>query len=206
MAIYSIGSTCLPRLGFDEYFGNRASLFYDWLITDLPSLESSLLRFNENKFFRMGYEVCDESMRVKELHSGLRFQHDFPSIGSKVCQSSLEASLDQVRTRYIRRKNRLDFCISKDKQPTFIRYERSLEDSECTSLLDYEAKLRSLLLQAYAKSFELIIISPEIKTQQKIGSSYFIPVELVPQQCWRAQKKSWDRIATCLRSIYRPMD
>lgn len=195
MAFYSIGASCLPKFGLDEYVGKTHTYFFDWLITDLKSLENSLLGFSENWFLRKGYAICDSDLRVKDLHTGLRFQHDFPTtVEGKINPQTVEQALDAVREKYIRRRSRLFDSIRNDTSPILIRYEfivgkgsQDLEDK-------YEQHLRRIVHSSLEKDCRIIILSTDLSENRHIGSTLFCRVETEEGRPWRAKKKSWEYI------------
>lgn len=124
MAYYSLGCSCLPKFGIDEYVGKVPTYFFDWLITDMQALQNSLVKFNEDLFLRSGWEICDNELMVKDFHTGLKFQHDFPvSSDGKVDSQRVEENIQLVRDRYIRRRNRFFDALNDDENPILIRYE-----------------------------------------------------------------------------------
>ena len=133
MAFYSIGASCLPKFGIDDFMEKSHTYFFDWLITDIVSLERSLLSFSENHFLREGYEVCDNALRVKDIHTGIKFQHDFPTTEEgKVDTRKIEQTLESVRSKYIRRRNRLFDCVREDVNATLVRYDFSVGKGDKT--------------------------------------------------------------------------
>jgi hypothetical protein len=108
MSIYSIGSSCLPKFGIDKHVGKTHTCFYDWLITDLQSQEKTLVDSSGDRLMSFGWEICDDGIRVRDNHTGIRFQHDFPAGKARKRIPSLgEENLAVVKAKYLRRRERL---------------------------------------------------------------------------------------------------
>jgi hypothetical protein len=199
MSFYSIGSSCLPKFGIDQYIGKTQTYFYDWLITDSSALEASLLAFNRERFFREGYEVCDNNMRVKDLHTGLRFQHDFPADAEgTVDLSKIEATINIVRERYIRRWDRLFACVMADPNPCFIRHDNWELGEDKQSQDDHALKLTMILDAAFQKPYRLIVASTYIQATRLTDTVLFHHLEPDSDIPWIGKKKDWELLLSTI--------
>ena len=200
MAFYSIGASCLPKFGIDDFMEKSHTFFFDWLITDIVSLERSLLSFSENHFLREGYEVCDNALRVKDIHTGIKFQHDFPTTEEgKVDTRKIEQTLESVRSKYIRRRNRLFDCVREDVNATLIRYDFSVGKGDKTLEKKYENRVRECVDSSLGKNFKIVIISKDISATSFLENTLFYRLEAtVEGQPWRAEKKEWENILSLL--------
>jgi hypothetical protein len=201
MAFYSIGGSCLPKFGLDDFVEKTHTYFFDWLITDLRSLEKSLQRFSESHFLREGYEVCDNALRVKDIHTGIKFQHDFPTTAEgKVDAGKIEQTLESVRSKYIRRRNRLFDCAREDVNATFIRYDFVVGKGDRVLEQEYESRVRECINSSLGRNFRVVIISKDISVTNFLGNTLFYRLETtVEGQPWRADKKDWDNILALVR-------
>ena len=127
MQLISLGSTCLPKFGFEDHLRKQPTLFYDWLITDILALKRSLLCFDENKFLTQGCELCDGGIRVLDLHAGLRFQHEFSVPNGATNGEFISLDFHRVRETYLRRRSRMFDMAAKAETLVFVRYESVLD-------------------------------------------------------------------------------
>ena len=175
IAFYSIVPSCIQKFGLDDYADNSIAYFYDWPITDLKSLENSLLRYLENLFFREGYEICDNDLRVKGLHTRLRFQHDFPTTPEeKVNVHEVAQALNAVRDKYIRRRNQFFDSILGDTNPTLIRYDFTVGNGNQNIKEEYEHCIRSIINSSLGKDCNIIIFSRDISENRHKGNTFFV--------------------------------
>lgn len=197
MAFYSIGSTCLPKFGLDDFVGKTHTYFYDWLITDLDSLDKSLINFSEDLFFQQGIEVCDDDLRVKDSYTGLRFQHDFPTLSDhKIDRDQVAATIEEVKLKYVRRRKRFLESVFADEDACLIRFENAIGDGSSEFEQRYESKLRNIIDQGIRKNINILILSRNLGQVKKVGQSLIAPIETEQERPWRPTKDSWNYVVS----------
>lgn len=189
MSLFSIGVSCLPKFGIDEFACTTHTYFYDWLITDLTSLEKSLTDFQEEKFLNSGTEICDNGLGVKDNHTGLRFQHDFPSTPEgKIIPELISDNINCVKEKYLRRRARFFKSVSEDDFPIFTRYEwGGINHNDLK-------RIQQALTSAFSRNFKLIILSSRVEKQASHGSADIFPVTQLADTPWKASAASWNAI------------
>jgi len=200
VGLYSIGCSCLPKLGIDDFVGKAQTYFFDWLVTGLRSLENSLQRFSEKNFLREGYEVCDNALRVRDIHTGIKFQHDFPTTSEgTVDAGKIEQTLESVRSKYIRRRDRFFDCTREDVNATLVRYDFWVGKGDKVLEHEYEKRVRQCIDISLGKGFRIVIISKDISAARFMGNTLFYRLQTtVEGQPWRADQKDWDNIVSML--------
>ncbi|GEA11118.1 hypothetical protein [Alteromonas sp. KUL49] len=173
MAFYSIGCSCLPKFGI-RTSGDTGTNFFDWLITDVNALEKSLVGFSEEQFLNNGVEVCDNELRVKDLYTGLRFQHDFPVFSNdKIDPSKIDGAISEIREKYIRRRNRLFEEFHNDNSPTLIRYEWEIANGDEGREETYARRIKDVIDASLGKDYNLIVISNDILSNRVKENTLF---------------------------------
>ena len=201
MGFYSIGGSCLPKFGLDDFVERAHTYFFDWLLTDLSALERSLLSFSESHFLREGYEVCDNALRVKDIHTGVKLQHDFPTTAEgRVDARQIEQTLESVRLKYIRRRSRLFDCIREDANATLIRYDFVVGKGDKVLEQEYESRVRECINSSLGRNFIIVILSKDISATSFLGKTLFYRLgTTVEGQPWRAEKQDWENILSLVR-------
>jgi hypothetical protein len=201
MSFYSIGASCLPKFGIDDFVKKNHTYFFDWLITDLAALERSLLEFSEDSFLRLGYQVCDNDLRVKDLHTGVKFQHDFPTtVEGKIDVGEIEKTLEDVRSKYIRRRKRLFDCVRKDIDPTLIRYEFVIGKGDKNLEDEYRDRLNACINSSLGSGLKIVILSKDISETRFVGNTLLFRLEeTVEGKPWRAGRESWENLLALVK-------
>lgn len=200
MQFISLGCSCLPKFGIENYLEKQATLFYDWVITDMCALRTSLLKFDESKFFLQGLKICDEGIRVLDLHTGLKFQHEFPATNGSIIEYVDQSDVDRVRETYTRRRARMFDIVQNTETPIFVRYEFSIDAIDIAK--DYASTLKNLLSEAFNRPFTLIILAPNIEDSSLSEDVHCVQALLAENISHKADDNTWHKVKRI--SNYQP--
>ena len=184
MGFYSIGRNCLPKFLLNSWGIDQATYFFDWLISSNPALEIIFGDFDESQFLCKWCIVAD-GIRVRDLYTGLDFQHDFAALNRQIVEESIGRQIDGVRAKYLRRRCRLIEDVAKDPVPVFIHYSwnRLLTDRE-------RDQIQELLHNFFLKDFRVMFLCRQREKFERNDNLIFCPVKVDPERNWRPDSSS----------------
>jgi hypothetical protein len=128
MTFISIGSKCNVKYQIDKHLQKRETLFFDWVATDMETVNLLLQTKNLEKYFCENNIIKSENcihnkarLYIKNLPQCV-FIHDVPFYYSK-------KDIIAFIQKYIRRFNRVIEFIKSKKKLYFIRYGK-IEENE----------------------------------------------------------------------------
>ena len=144
----SIGKTCCVKYQIDKYFGSKETLFFDWIQTDIDTVNSILGCWDSNKLqTKKNIEKIINIKYVSQMPPQINSQVD-PLLKSKQIVSNRiflnslsyfmsihdiikydKANIINFIEKYKRRFYRIVDYIRKNNNIIFIRYEQSINDN-----------------------------------------------------------------------------
>jgi hypothetical protein len=193
----SLGCSCLPKFGIRDHIAQQPTFFYDWLISDIDSLAKATFSFSKDLFLK-DIDLCDNGIRVRDLYTGLRFQHDFRTDSNGSIEYPVDgAQLLRTREKYLRRIDRLIQTLERSSYVVFIRYE---------FLLPHDIKSHLELLASIVRHLRnrhclTILLLPDTYEIQYYGKIVIVPFTQDDVYPWKAAPKTW-RLIQSIASDY----
>ena len=86
----SIGKTCCVKYQIDKYFGSKETLFFDWIQTDMNTVNSVLGGWNLNKEqTKKNINKIININKVTQIHPQIHLQKTKKNVSNRIFLNSL---------------------------------------------------------------------------------------------------------------------
>ncbi len=128
MIFISLGNACNVKYQIDTCIGKKETLFFDWLMTDIPSIIRILKHYNNihDIMREETLDITEKWVDIKGL-SWCRFIHDIMGTPST-------KEIREFIDKYKRRLDRIIDYIKADVPIVFIRYGDRADEIICNEL------------------------------------------------------------------------
>jgi hypothetical protein len=131
----SFGCFCQPAYQIRRFTGIEKAYFFAWLITPIKSIGKVLRDFDSDHFLNInqpgGLPIADHGIRVLDLHTGVKFQHEFSSLEDGTINiSSIRQMQIRVKEKYIFLRNRTLNDMQSVNDFVYIRFEWPAHDGK----------------------------------------------------------------------------
>lgn len=214
MKFISIGRNCQVAYQIRRHFKNDESYFFDWLISDIKSVEKVLCDFKDS-YFLSDIEVCANGIRVFDQYTGVQIQHDFPVNQSGLIESSLIEDtelINKIKSKFLYLRHKLISVLedTDDDKVVLVWFDWANHG-------DFICKKASETLNKIISGFAnkdnilYLIISTELKEDKFFDEGAMIKIEpyknnIEAQYKWRGDDESWSQAFEKFELKYDKLD
>lgn len=197
LGIYSLGEFCATAYQIRRYTGNQNAFFFDWLITHSDYFRSISLEIDT--FFKSeNWDIVDGGIRLRDLATGLLYQHEFPAKDGQIEATLAEGHMDSARSKFEHLKEKTLSSMRNDDECLLIRAENDIISVD--QARERMMQIRGAFLP-YNSNIKIVLASTGCIDEIEEEDRLFIGLK--PGADWTGNDSSWDRLFQITASVFK---